>query len=145
MIDCIKAQNEMYKGADRTRCLHSQAPTYKKCVTEDICAECPFRMARPAPVVDFNVGEIQPMHGGQLWIDNGSFVEKTDGETFLLGDWVECHLTSLGVTKEWWVGIKSEVGLPPTCDCEERKEWLNQVGTRFGSAVKQRFAKLWSN
>lgn len=143
MIDCIKAQAERYKGEERTRCVHPQAITYKECVNDEICSACPLRMARPQAVVNLDVNMLEPTHGGQLWIENGQFVEKTDGEEFLLGDWMECHLTSLGITQEKWIEIKSSVGLAPTCKCEERKEWLNQVGTKFGNAIKQRFYKLW--
>jgi hypothetical protein len=45
-----------------------------------------------------------------------------------LGDRTEQLLASLGVTKERYVEAKKRFGLPPTCDCPERREWLNRVG-----------------
>lgn len=43
------------------------------------------------------------------------------------GDALEELLTSYGVTKEWYVRFKEEHGLPPTCNCEARQEWLNKT------------------
>lgn len=44
------------------------------------------------------------------------------------GDKVETFLQGLGITPERYVDIKEKFGLPPTCNCAGRKEWLNQVG-----------------
>lgn len=44
------------------------------------------------------------------------------------GDAVERHLKSIGVTQERYKEIKQMFGLPPTCGCDKRREWLNQVG-----------------
>jgi len=44
-----------------------------------------------------------------------------------LGDILETALSSIGITKEWYVRVKERFDLPPTCDCEARKEWLNRV------------------
>jgi hypothetical protein len=143
MRDCTKAQTENYKGEERVRCVHPQAPYFKQYVGDEVCAACPLRVPRPRATIDLDITTLAPTHGGQLWLEHGQFVEKTGGEEFLLGDWIECHLTALGITKEKWVEIKSSVGLAPTCECDARKEWLNQVGTKFGNAIKQRFYKLW--
>lgn len=43
------------------------------------------------------------------------------------GDDLEELLTSYGFTKEWYMGVKEEYGLPPTCNCEARQEWINKV------------------
>ena len=44
-----------------------------------------------------------------------------------LGDLAEHLLASLGVTKEKYLAVKQACGLPPTCNCDARKEWLNRV------------------
>jgi hypothetical protein len=44
-----------------------------------------------------------------------------------LGDTIESFLTSHGVTKEWYIEFKKEHGLPPTCNCDARQEWLNET------------------
>lgn len=62
-----------------------------------------------------------------------------------LGDWVESRLKSIGVTKESYQAVKAAMGLPPTCDCDERKEWLNQLGEKFGVAAKAAWSKLWKD
>ena len=152
IIDCTKAQIEYVTGGPQCRCVHPQAEAFKQIVSEDVCGSCPLRIARRIKVPEIAIGSLsvsdgvpEPKHGGQLWLENGQFVEKADdGSSFLLGDWVETQLTRIGLTKEKWVEIKAEHGLPPTCECEERQQWLNEVGTRFGSAVKTTFSKLWS-
>jgi len=53
-----------------------------------------------------------------------------------LGDIVESALSSIGITQAAWVEWKKEHGLPPTCSCSARKEWLNRFGERFGKAAK---------
>jgi hypothetical protein len=45
-----------------------------------------------------------------------------------LGDKVADTLKKLGITPERYVEVKQRFGLPPTCDCAKRQEWLNQVG-----------------
>lgn len=45
-----------------------------------------------------------------------------------LGDSVESMLKTLGITPERYVEVKQMFGLPPTCGCAKRKEWLNKVG-----------------
>ena len=152
MIDCTKAQIEHVSGGQQCRCVHPQAESFKQLVSEDICSACPLRIARKIKQPPLQLGSVaipdamlEPQHGGQVWIQNGQYVEKVgDGYEFLLGDWVETQLTRIGLTKEKWVEIKAEHGLPPTCECTERQEWLNQVGTKFGAAIKTTFSKLWS-
>lgn len=43
------------------------------------------------------------------------------------GDALEELLTSYGITKEWWVEYKAKHGLPPTCGCDSRREYLNKL------------------
>ena len=48
-----------------------------------------------------------------------------------LGDSLETVLTTLGITKDRYVEVKKLFGLPPTCNCDQRREWLNKVGEWF--------------
>lgn len=144
MSECIKRQTEFTPKGQVLRCLHPEAETYKQCVTDDICDGCPFKTLRPMP--EFQEPVIpMPKHGGQMFLENGEFIERTaEGGEFLLGDWVESQLTRIGVTKDKWVGVKEKLGLPPSCACDDRQEWLNQVGHKFGESLKSTFSKLWS-
>lgn len=64
------------------------------------------------------------------------------------GDALESLLTSYGITKEWYSGFKEKFGLPPTCDCDDRKEWLNKtadahptianIGVKLLNALKRK-------
>lgn len=49
-----------------------------------------------------------------------------------LGDYTEKLLSSIGVTKERFVELKEKFGLAPTCGCDARKQWLNEVGRYVG-------------
>jgi hypothetical protein len=65
-----------------------------------------------------------------------------------IGDAVEEFLTSYGVTKEWWKEYKAKHGLPPTCGCDRRREYLNElskahpslasIGVKFIAALKRK-------
>ena len=48
-----------------------------------------------------------------------------------LGDLTERLLKSVGVTQDRWAAVKERFGYAPTCACEARKEWLNQVSKSF--------------
>lgn len=52
-----------------------------------------------------------------------------------LGDKIASWLSAVGVTEENYVAIKEMFGLPPTCNCAGRKEWLNRVGRWIGGLV----------
>jgi hypothetical protein len=60
-----------------------------------------------------------------------------------LGDLVETALTSVGITKERWVAAKEIIGMPPACDCEDRKLYLNKLGEQLGDMAKSAVASLW--
>jgi hypothetical protein len=62
-----------------------------------------------------------------------------------LGDFIESGLTYLGITQERWVEWKRSHGLPPTCNCVDRKEWLNNFGREFGgaAATAMRLLVVW--
>jgi hypothetical protein len=67
--------------------------------------------------------------------DNSSSAESStlaQDSNFLLGDYTEQLLSSLGVTKDRYSAAKELFGLAPTCDCQVRKEWLNKVGAWLG-------------
>ena len=44
-----------------------------------------------------------------------------------LGDHVGRLLSSVGVTEDRYKAAKQAFGLPPTCSCAARREWLNKV------------------
>lgn len=64
------------------------------------------------------------------------------------GDALEDLLESYGVTKEWYQGFKEKFGLPPTCNCNSRQEWLNKtseahptianIGVKILNALKRK-------
>lgn len=43
------------------------------------------------------------------------------------GDYAELVFASIGITPESYCTAKAMFGLPPTCNCADRKEWLNRV------------------
>lgn len=52
------------------------------------------------------------------------------------GDALEELLTSYGVTKEWWMEYKSKHGLPPTCGCDSRRQYLNDLSKAHPNLAK---------
>jgi hypothetical protein len=52
------------------------------------------------------------------------------------GDALEELLTSYGVTKEWWIDYKSKHGLPPTCGCDSRRQYLNDLSKAHPNLAK---------
>lgn len=52
------------------------------------------------------------------------------------GDALEDLLTSYGVTKEWWKEYKAKHGLPPTCGCDRRREYLNELSQAHPTLAK---------
>lgn len=44
------------------------------------------------------------------------------------GDSMTSALKALGITEERYKEVKAMFGLPPTCGCSKRREWLNKVG-----------------
>ena len=55
--------------------------------------------------------------------------------SFQLGDELEKALTAIGITKDTYRKAKAAMGFPPTCNCDKRKEWLNQMGQRLQVSV----------
>lgn len=49
-----------------------------------------------------------------------------------VGDRLAAALKKLGVTEERYAAAKAAIGLPPTCGCKERREWLNRLGDWLG-------------
>lgn len=56
-----------------------------------------------------------------------AYAEHGDDYMPGLGDYTESLLASIGVTQDRYVAAKQLFGLPPTCGCDARKEWLNRV------------------
>lgn len=54
-----------------------------------------------------------------------------------LGDDLENWLTGLGITKERWSMVKQALGLPPTCNCPARKQWLNQASLKLQMGLEK--------
>ena len=52
------------------------------------------------------------------------------------GDALEQLLTSHGITKEWWTEYKSKHGLPPTCGCDSRRDYLNKLSQAHPNLAK---------
>ena len=49
-----------------------------------------------------------------------------------LGDYAERMMKSLGITEDRYAEIKEKFGLPATCNCTARRNWLNAVGKYIG-------------
>lgn len=49
-----------------------------------------------------------------------------------LGDRFAEFLTSLGITEERYVAVKTKLHLDPNCNCAGRRAWMNKVGEEFG-------------
>lgn len=45
----------------------------------------------------------------------------------LLGDHTRDVLESVGISKEFYIGVKDALGFAPTCDCDGRVEWINDA------------------
>lgn len=52
-----------------------------------------------------------------------------------VGDSVERMLRSIGITEDRYKRVKELFGLPPVCNCAERKAWLNKVDNWFRSLL----------
>lgn len=44
------------------------------------------------------------------------------------GDRITSALKKIGITEERYKDVKAKFGLPPTCGCPQRREWLNRIG-----------------
>ena len=49
-----------------------------------------------------------------------------------LGDRTEAALKAIGVTEERYKEVKKLFGLPPDCNCQARKDFLNRVSEWWG-------------
>lgn len=70
MVDCNKRQREVYKGAERHRCIHPEAETKGEVVSENVCEACPLanivkikscRDRQPPPVVKAPKSQAYPI------------------------------------------------------------------------------------
>jgi hypothetical protein len=75
------------------------------------------------------------------------YLQRVDGRWVLsdvpLGDWLESKLSAIGITKDRYTAFKQQFGMPPTCDCDKRREWLNQFGESFGAEASAALKKLF--
>ncbi len=51
-----------------------------------------------------------------------------------LGDRIGSALESVGVTPERWAEAKAAIGLPATCNCDSRRDWINKLDEKLGLA-----------
>jgi hypothetical protein len=49
-----------------------------------------------------------------------------------LGTRIANALSAIGYTKERHIAIKKKLRLSPTCGCDKREAWLNEVGRSVG-------------
>jgi hypothetical protein len=60
-----------------------------------------------------------------------------------LGDRVESALQIAGITKDRWAAFKATMGLPATCNCDARKQYLNKLGEELGESARKAVASLF--
>ncbi len=79
-----------------------------------------------------------PRCNWQLEAETNEPVEHTCGSKKItrLGDRIEHALESVGITKEKYVGWKEMLGLPPTCGCASRQNWINEADEKLGLGEK---------
>ena len=58
-----------------------------------------------------------------------------------LGDMLEEFLSGVGITKEGYRRAKEVFGMPPTCNCEKRKKWLNDVSDWWRKKKSKKISK----
>ena len=49
-----------------------------------------------------------------------------------LGDLAGDFFASLGITEERYIAAKVVLHLDPTCNCADRRMWLNEMGQKLG-------------
>jgi hypothetical protein len=59
-----------------------------------------------------------------------------------LGDRIESALQGVGVTKDLWIAFKAAMGLPATCNCDARKQYLNSLGDELGEVARKAVASI---
>lgn len=60
------------------------------------------------------------------------------------GDRVQTALEGAGITQDRWIAFKEAFGGAPTCNCEKRKRWLNDVGDKLGRAARDAIEVLYA-
>lgn len=80
------------------------------------CGKCGRSIAAP-------VGPVRRVCTAGGKCDFGAF----EAEQPKLGDYTERLLASIGITEDRYREAKELFGLPPTCGCSQRKQWLNDV------------------
>lgn len=81
----------------------------------------------PSPVKQMaNFGKATAKWGAEP-TDTAGILGPTPGK-LPLGDYTERLLRSVGITEDRYKDAKEELGMAPTCNCHERKLWLNRAG-----------------
>lgn len=76
------------------------------------------------------------IHCGYELPDHVRLPAVRECDTWAAGDDLENWLQAVGIFKERWVAVKEKLGLPPTCNCEARKEWLNKASAALSVRLK---------
>jgi hypothetical protein len=84
------------------------------------CEACNWKLPPSLPLTT-----IRPCDGGAAETVR---TPQLSSNPLPLGNYAETLLSSIGVTPDRYKEAKRLFGLPPTCHCEQRKEWLNRVG-----------------
>lgn len=73
------------------------------------------------------------------------FATKVEHYCWNAGDDLEQALTNLGITKERYIALKEALHLAPSCNCDARKQWLNDQSHKLQLAVADlsRILKIW--
>ena len=69
-------------------------------------------------------GQLNRVPPSQMGIKPVNLPQKREG----WGDNVTKALKKIGITEDRYKEVKAMFGLPPTCGCPQRREWLNKVG-----------------
>lgn len=89
------------------------------------CAKCGYELRR-----DYRYPPVRQCSGINYFPPGA---DKPTATHLGLGDYTEGLLQSIGVIKERYLAAKELFGFAPTCHCEARKAWLNQVSDWWSS------------
>lgn len=101
---------------------------------DGVCTQCGFKIE---PRMRRTCAKGGAAHPSTAYVKPKEDYLSAQIEMYGLGNLVESALESCGVTKDRWIAFKTKVGLPSTCNCTRKKEYLNQLGREFGEAAHQ--------
>lgn len=98
------------------------------------CDGCPVNDYCSRHALYKGAGEVELCKRDQV---TRAYLDKTaeDRRNELVGTRLANMLKAAGITRERYGAVKQWLGLPPTCDCAEREEWMNRLDAL---AYKQR-------